>query len=328
MEKRLLSRGSVVILMVIQVSGVVVAGLEIAVSFETLVCSSCARVREAGDACPCGVEPDSQADINALFRRQAAATALALLDEAPAQDGSRPFGGPEEVGRFAGWAEQWLDTFFEATAAVALNTPQGMTDLHREVRSLVTERARLGSVARRRPWIQLIDAAQDGAGLLSDMARSCLSALAARTPTEAEQSANDAQRHVDAFVERFSACTAVLQRMDEFVQQTTPAEQFSHLLAQEMTSRAVHDLPELMQHTDAEIGSLVEAMPAPNFGVGLQFALYESALSVCGDPHRFRQVVKDSHSVLHRTPPDWRALPQTPTLGVPVSFENAYRSAP
>ncbi|MGC0407282.1 hypothetical protein RKD31_000525 [Streptomyces sp. SAI-163] len=100
--------------------------------------------------------------------------------------------------------------------------------------------------------------------------------------------------------------------MDEFVQQTTPAEQFSHLLAQEMTSRAVHDLPELMQHTDAEIGSLVEAMPAPNFGVGLQFAMYESALSVCGDPHRFRQVVKDSHSVFAQDPTGLTSLATDP----------------
>ncbi|MFF9206690.1 hypothetical protein ACF1AE_33925 [Streptomyces sp. NPDC014986] len=237
---------------------------------------------------------------------------MALLDEMPDQDGSRPFDGPDELARFALWANEWIDTFFEAVSATSISSPQGAVDLHREVRSLADERARFHSVTRRRPWLQLIDTARDGVDLLSELARACLAALAAGTPTEAEQNASDAQRHIDSFTERLAPCAALLQRMEQLFQQKTPAEHLKQLLAQETASRAVHDLPELLQHTDAEIGALVGVMPAPSYGVGLQFVLYESALSVYGNPHRFRQVVKNSYAVFAQDPTRLMSLTADP----------------
>lgn len=237
---------------------------------------------------------------------------MALLDERLEQEGSLPFDGPDELKQFALWADQWIDTFFKAVSTTNTSDPEGAADLQREVRILVDERARLHSVTCRRPWLQLIDTVRDGVDLLSELARACLAALAARTPAEAEQRASEAQRHIDAFTERLVACAAVLQRMEEIFQQKTPAEHIKQLLVHETTSRAVHDLSELLQRTDAEIGALVEVMPAPNYGVGLQFVLYESALSVYGDPHRFRQVVKDSHAVFAQDPTRLMSLATDP----------------
>ncbi|MFE5331345.1 hypothetical protein ACFRCG_33665 [Embleya sp. NPDC056575] len=272
-------------------------------TFDLIRCTGCGVQRVRGVPCAdCGRTPPRwEINHNSAGRRAAAEAAVRVYDE-PARAVSVARFAWEDFDLLCGRLEAWLRGFFRTMQAVARNELGSAERLADAVRTILAERALLAAAPRHRPYIGSVDAADATVDLLARMVRSYLDTLRADTPLKAQRHADAAQRLIDEGEERLARFRLLQHQLVSVMSVERSEEQLAALLQQASVDLGVKTLSQLIIAGEQMVEGLTGDAPGRDCGIGLHFAMYDTAMRLLGDQARFRRLVADSYALFAGNP--------------------------
>ncbi|MGD8214267.1 hypothetical protein [Aestuariimicrobium sp. Y1814] len=251
------------------------------IGFQKLTCRRCSAERIRGQVCiSCGMKPDPrEVDEHTAARRKLVAPLLTTLEQRNMESGALPT--PHDAEDLRRIILNTVNDFRQGVAAIGQSTPS-VTALEEAISRFHSRDTALGSIERRRPQLDLHDAAQVTRIELHQFACHQLTALQVATPLEAQRHASAAQERLDtalAAVHRLTEHEEMVGAISDQTVQDSARSMFRVLLEE------YGDISSLLNGSDDEVRRLVDRTPQP--GVGLQFALGRLAARLFGDAELF-----------------------------------------
>ncbi|WP_344258569.1 hypothetical protein [Streptomyces sodiiphilus] len=274
--------------------------VEIALGFMQIDCTGCGVRRTRGVVCPdCSRKPDPREQDDQANRRRAVTQRAIELLERPAEVGTVPADSPELsalLERLGHWPRQFL-TALEETCS---QQPGARERLEAVVTELVTRRAEVAAIPRRRPWKMALDQISSGIDCLSGAARSWLLAVRASVPLQAQQLGEEAQQQQDRAAAAFAGVGPICDTLQEFEHAGGLDIRYDLLLRRAALEYGTSNHATLTRQARRTIRQLTGVDPSEGYGVTTAFLLQDTAVGVLGDRSRFRRVFADAFGIFSR----------------------------
>ncbi|MFD6971576.1 hypothetical protein [Streptomyces sp. NPDC059949] len=236
---------------------------------------------------------------------------MEALDRPPA-DTPAPSFTLDEIQHLLHRLESWMPTFFAALGATSKGD-EGAADLTRSAAAAIAaEKSLLATAPRRRPWLRIIQHAEQCVGHMERMTRSYLRAFMAETPLLAQRQALEAQQHLDSAAAELGVFSATLDLMTMLLAANRAEEQLVVLLGAAMHEHGAGDLTSLDSTAARTLGKVTASTPLAGYGLGLQFSLHDVVVRLTGDHDRFRRIVADSFRIFSQEPERLATLAKSP----------------